>query len=62
MATEGDALERYLARLMIAVTADGALETEVPELTRMFLEELVVHTPTDITVRFLDGSQIKVKI
>ncbi len=62
MATEGDALERYRARLMIAVTADGTLEAEVPELTRMFLEELVVHTPTDITVRFLDRSQIKVKI
>ena len=59
-AKEGDALERYRARLMLAVTADGPLETEVPELTRMFLEEIVVHTLTEMTVGFLDGSRVSV--
>lgn len=60
MAAEGNALERYRARLMLAVTDDGPLETEVPELTRMFLEEIVVHTPTEMTVGFLDGSRVSV--
>ena len=61
-AAEGNALERYRARLMLAVTADGPLETEVPELTRMFLEEIVVHTPTEMTVGFLDGSRVRVQL
>jgi DNA invertase Pin-like site-specific DNA recombinase len=62
MAAEGTALDRYRARLMIAVTADGPLEAEVPELTRMMLEEILVHTPTDLTVSFLDGSTIRVQV
>ena len=61
-ATEGNALERYRARLMLAVTDDGPLETEVPELTRMFLEEIVVHTPTEMTVGFLDGRRVSVRL
>ena len=35
----GNALERYRSRLLIAVTADGPIRSEIPELTRMFLEE-----------------------
>ena len=58
----GKALECYRARLMLAVTDDGPLETEVPELTRMFLEEIVVHTPTEMTVGFLDGSRVSVRL
>jgi hypothetical protein len=61
-AAEGNALERYRARLMLAVTDDGPLETEVPELTRMFLEEIVVHAPTEMTVGFLDGSRVSVRL
>lgn len=61
-AADGNALERYRARLLIAVTADGPLEAEVPELTRMFLEEIVVNTPTDLTVRFLDGTETRVRL
>ena len=61
-AAEGNALERYRARLMLAVTEDGPLETEVPELTRMFLEEIVVHTPTEMTVGFLNESRVKVRL
>lgn len=61
LAAEGDALERYRSRLMLAVTADGPLDGEIPELTRMFLEEILVHTPTDLTVRFLDGMEKRVR-
>ena len=56
----GNALERYRARQMIAVTAEGPLDSEVPELTRMFLEEIVVHGADEMTVAFLDGSRVKV--
>ena len=59
-AAEGNALERCRARLMLAVTDDGSLETEVLGLTRMILEEIVVHTPTEMTVGFLDGSRVSV--
>jgi len=60
MVAEGNALERYRARQMIAVTAEGPLDSEVPELTRMFLEEIVVHGADEMTVAFLDGSRVKV--
>ena len=62
LAVAGNALERYRARLMLAVTEDGPLEAEVPELTRMFLEEIVVHTPTEMTVGFLNESRVKVRL
>ena len=61
-AVDGDALQRYRARLMIAITAEGPLDTEVPELTRMMLEEITVHSPTELTVSFLDESLRRVKI
>ena len=60
--SEGNALERYRAKHMAAVTADGPIEKEIPELTRMFLEEIEVESPTEIVVRFLDGSERKVRI
>ena len=62
LAAEGNALERYRSRLMIAVTADGPLEEEIPELTRMFLEEIVVEGPKDLRVKFLDGTEMRVKL
>ena len=62
LAGKGNALERYRSRLLIAVTADGPLENEIPELTRMFLEEIVVHTPSDLTVKFLDGTVTRVRM
>lgn len=61
LAIEGSALERYRSRMMIAATAEGKLESEVPELTRMFLEEIVATSPTDFEVAFLDGSRIRVR-
>ena len=60
--SNGNALERYRAKIMTEVTADGPIEKEIPELTRMFLEEIEVESPTEIVVRFLDGSKKKVRI
>ena len=57
---EGNALQRYYAHMMISITADGPLEWEVPELTRLILEEMVVHSPWDFEVSFLDGSKVRV--
>lgn len=62
LAAEGNALERYRSRLMLAVTADGPMDEEIPELTRMFLEEIVVESPTELTVRFLDGTVKRVML
>ena len=61
LAATGNALGRYRSRLLIAVTADGPIRSEIPELTRMFLEEIVVEGSTDMTVRFLDGTEMRVK-
>jgi len=44
------------------MTEDGPLDDEVPELTRMMLEEVMVHGPNDLTVRFLDGTERNVRI
>ena len=61
-ATEGDALQRYRARMMLAMTEEGPLDAEVPEITRMMLEEITVKGPTELTVRFLDGTEKNVKL
>ena len=60
--SEGNALERYRARHMIAATADGEMERELWELTRMFLEEIIVEAPIEIRVKFLDGTIGHVKV
>ena len=62
LATEGDALQRYRARMMLAMTAEGPLEDEVPELTRMVLEEIIVKDGGELTVRFLDGTERIVRV
>ena len=62
MATEGNALERYRARVMIAISAEGTIEAEIPELTRAVLEEIVVNSPTEFTIRFLDGTKKNVRV
>ena len=62
MATEGDALEKYRARMFMAITAEGPLDAEVPELTRSVLEEITVQSPTELTVRFLDGTKKTVMV
>ena len=62
MAAQGDALERYFGRLMIATTAEGPLETEVPEMTRMFLEEITVLSPEQFIVKFRGGSFTRLQV
>ena len=44
------------------LTEDGPLEAEVPELTRMMLEEIRVWSPTELEVAFLDGSRKKIRL
>ena len=61
-ATEGDALQRYRARMMIAMTAEGPLDAEVPELTRMVLDEITVLGPQEVRITLLDGTALNVKI
>ena len=59
MAAEGNALEKYYGRMMLVATEEGRIESEVPELTRMFLEEVVIQPDGRFLVRFLDGSEVK---
>lgn len=61
MATEGDALQRYRARMMIAMTAEGKLDAEVPELTWMVLDEITVLGPYEVRIKLLDGTEMNVK-
>ena len=56
MKKTGDPLEALRARQMIELTAQGPLVNEVPELTRMVLERIVIHDKRHFTVRFLDGT------
>ncbi|MGN1024511.1 MAG: recombinase family protein [Lachnospiraceae bacterium] len=55
-------LERLRGKQMIELTAEGRLDFEVPELTRMVLQEITVHTPTSFTITFLDGTVKNVRI
>ena len=48
--------------MMMAIAAEGPLDIEVPELTRSVLEEITVHSHTELTVAFLDGSERHIKI
>ena len=47
---------------MIELTAEGLLEFEIPELTRMVLEEVLVHDRKTFTIRFLDGMEKKISL
>ena len=58
----GDPLESLRAQQMIELTAQGLLTCEVPELTRMVLERIIIHSKTHFTVRFLDGTAKEVCI
>ncbi len=62
MKEEGNPLEKLRARQMIELTGEGPLEKPLPELTRMVLERLIVHTKREFTVRFLDGTERKVML
>ena len=56
MIESGNPLEALRARQMIELVAQGPLVNEVPELTRMVLERIVIHNKRHFTVRFLDGT------
>lgn len=58
---EGDPLERVRAKQMIELTAEGKITVQVPELTRMVLESVLINAET-IAVHFLDGTVIQVSI
>ena len=62
MKKAGDPLASLRAQQMIDLTAQGLLTCEVPELTRMVLERIIVHSKTHFTVRFLDGTAKEVCI
>ena len=62
MQEASDPLQKMRARQMIELTAQGLLTNEVPELTRMVLERIIIHSKTHFTVRFLDGSAKEVCI
>lgn len=55
-------LERLRGRQMIELTAEGRLDFEIPELTRMVLQEITVHSPTSFTITLLDGTVKNVRI
>ena len=56
MKKSGNPLQKMRAQQMIELTAQGPLDKEVHEHTRMVLEKIVIHSKTHFTVRFLDGT------
>ena len=63
MKKAGDPLASLRARQMIDLTAQGLLNCEVPALTRLVLERIIIiHRKNHFTVRFLDGTAKEVCI
>ena len=60
MIEEGNPLERLRGKQMIALTAEGQLTDDVPELIMMTIERIVVHSKQEFEVRLLDGTVKKV--
>ncbi|MEA4922810.1 MAG: recombinase family protein [Eubacteriaceae bacterium] len=58
---KGDPLQRMRARQMIELTAEGPIENEISELSRMVLESIYINEVTT-TVNFLDGTTKEVRI
>ena len=58
----GNALERLRAKQMIELTAEGRIENEIPELTRMVLQEMIIIDKETFRITFLDGTVKNVKI
>ena len=59
---EGDALQRMRGRQMIELTAEGTIEEEITELTRMVLTEIIVKDKNNLTVVFMDGTKKNVSL
>ena len=56
------ALERLRARQMKELIAEGPLEFEIPELTRMVLQEITVKDAKTFQITFLDGTIKRMKL
>ena len=56
------ALERLRARQMKELIAEGPLEFEIPELTRMVLQEILVKDAKTFQITFLDGTIKRIKL
>ena len=54
----GDPLQRLRAKQMIELIAEGPLEIEIPELTRMVLSEIRIVGLNVIRVEFKDGTVV----
>ena len=59
---EGDPLQRLRGRQMIELTAEGTIEEEITELTRMVLTEIIVKDKNNFTVVFMDGTKKNVSL
>nr|DAG19034.1 MAG TPA: integrase [Caudoviricetes sp.] len=58
----GGPLEKVRAKQMIELTAEGKIETFVPELMLMVLEKIEVHDQEHFTVCFLDGTEKEILV
>lgn len=45
--------------MILVVMDEGAIKSEIPEMTRAILEEIIADCDV-LTVRFLDGSEVSV--
>lgn len=57
-----NALERVRGKQMIELTTEWSLEFEIPELTRMVLEEIIVRDKKTFTVKLLDGTEQNISL
>ena len=62
MTEAGNPLQKMRAQQMIELTEEGLLTCPVPELTRMVLERIIIHSKTYFTIRLLDGTAKEVCI
>lgn len=58
----GGPLEKVRAKQMVELTAEGKIETLVPELMLMVLEKIEVHDLEHFTVCFLDGTEKEILV
>lgn len=62
MEENGNPLERIRVKQMKELTADGPIEFEIPELTRMVLQEVTVRDPLTFTITLLDGTEQNISL
>ena len=57
MKETGNDLQKVRGRQMIDLTAEGLLEKDLPELTKMVLDEISVIKKDTFRIRLLDGTE-----